>query len=51
MQLAKQLLMTTSLSTAEISDKCGYESESAFRKAFKKQLDINPGSVRKSRKL
>lgn len=49
MQLARQLLATTSLATAEIAENCGYESEAAFRKAFKKNLGINPGAVRKGK--
>lgn len=34
-------------STQAIAEKCGYESEAAFRKAFKKQTGIAPGEVRR----
>jgi AraC-like DNA-binding protein len=31
----------------EISERCGYESESAFRKAYKKTTGQAPGAVRR----
>jgi AraC family transcriptional activator of mtrCDE len=47
MQQAKSLLETTRHSMAHIAGQCGYESEAAFRKAFKKTMGIPPGEVRK----
>jgi AraC family transcriptional regulator, activator of mtrCDE len=47
MQIAKQLLETTLLSIGDIAGKCGYESEFAFRKAFKKSVGINAAQFRR----
>lgn len=47
MQQAKKLLETTKYSILDIAERCGYESEAAFRKAFKKNIGIPPGQVRK----
>lgn len=46
MSEARRLLKTTQLSIAHISEQSGYESEEAFRKAFKKTLGEPPGSIR-----
>lgn len=46
---ASELLLTTSMATAEIAERCGYGSEVAFRKAFKKVTGQAPGAVRASR--
>lgn len=46
MNEARRLLNTTTLSMAQIADRSGYESEVAFRKAFKKILGVTPGSIR-----
>lgn len=43
---ARRLLTTTDLSTAQIADRSGYESEAAFRKAFKNTQGETPGAVR-----
>lgn len=43
---ARRLLATTTLSTAQVAEKSGYESEAAFRKAFKSTLGETPGAVR-----
>lgn len=43
---ARRLLTTTDLSTAQIADRSGYESEAAFRKAFKSTQGDTPGAVR-----
>ena len=48
MQEATTLLTTTKLSLGQISERCGYESEAAFRKAFKKTVGTPPGEVRRS---
>lgn len=47
MQQAKHLLRTTHQSMLEIAETCGYQSEAAFRKAFKKITGETPGSIRK----
>jgi AraC-like DNA-binding protein len=47
MQEARHLLKNTDLSVWEIAERCGYESEAAFRKAFKKTLGKTPGDVRR----
>ena len=43
---ARRLLTTTSMSTAQVAEKSGYDSEAAFRKAFKSTLGETPGAVR-----
>lgn len=48
MQEAKALLTNTRLSIAHIAQHCGYESEVAFRKAFRKTTGTPPGEVRRS---
>lgn len=50
MQLAKQLLSNTTQSMFEIAEKCGYQSEVAFRKAFKKITGVTPGKIRRDKK-
>ncbi|MEM1114252.1 MAG: AraC family transcriptional regulator [Pseudomonadota bacterium] len=47
---ARRLLATTKLSTADIAERSGYETEAAFRKAFKKTQGKTPGEVRKAAK-
>ena len=47
MQQANDMLMSSTLSTAQIAETCGYNSESSFSKAFKKQFDKGPGAVRR----
>lgn len=46
MNQARHLLKTTQLSVAQIADKSGYESEAAFRKAYRNTLGEPPGAVR-----
>lgn len=41
-----QLLSTTNLSLAEISNKCGFEDQSYFSKVFKKEMKISPKDYR-----
>ena len=48
MTMARRLLQTTGFSIAQIAPKCGYESEAAFRKAFRKTLGQTPGEVRRA---
>ncbi len=46
---AKELLETSTMKIADISAVCGYGTEGAFYKAFKKKLNVSPGVYRKSR--
>lgn len=48
MQQALDLLQTTELSIATIAEQCGYTSEVAFRKAFRKVIGVPPGRVRRT---
>jgi thiosulfate/3-mercaptopyruvate sulfurtransferase len=47
MQHAQDLLTTSSLSLAQIAQQCGYQSDEALSRAFKKQFGKAPGSVRR----
>ncbi|MEM9257915.1 MAG: AraC family transcriptional regulator [Pseudomonadota bacterium] len=47
---ARHLLSTTELSTAQVAERSGYETEAAFRKAFKKTQGVTPGAVRSAAK-
>jgi len=47
MMQAKNQLENGSASTITIAEKAGYQSESAFQKAFKRFFNITPASVRK----
>ncbi|MBI1425638.1 MAG: helix-turn-helix domain-containing protein [Gammaproteobacteria bacterium] len=51
MQVAYDLLMTSSLSTQQIAERSGYQSEASFAKAFKKFYGNGPGAVRRANKL
>ncbi len=44
---ARKLLISSNKSVAEIAQLSGYESEAAFRKAFKQHQGVTPGAVRK----
>lgn len=46
MTAARQMLLSTHLSMAQIAERSGYDSEVAFRKAFKNVLGETPGAVR-----
>lgn len=46
MNEARRLLKTTPLSVAHIAEKSGYESEAAFRKAYRNTMGEPPGAVR-----
>lgn len=48
MELAKKLLLSTSLSIAEISDKTGYSDYRVFTKVFKKTEGVTPSQYRQS---
>lgn len=47
---ASELLRSTDLSVVSIAERCGYNSEIAFRKAFKSITGKTPGAVRRSDK-
>jgi AraC-like DNA-binding protein len=50
MQQAYNTLTAGNESVMQIAEDCGYQSEAAFRKAFKKQFGIGPGSARRQAK-
>ena len=47
MQEARGLLQAGEMSVAEIAERVGYESEPAFRKAFRKITGSTPGAIRR----
>lgn len=47
---ARRLLETSRRSMGDIAEACGYQSESSFSKAFKKQFGSSPGMLRRSSK-
>ncbi len=51
LSLAAQMLRETERSMAAIAESVGYESEAAFRKAFKQQFSVAPGSYRRQSQL
>ncbi len=51
MREAKQLLETTKQPMIDIAEQCGYESEAAFRKAYKKTTHETPGESRRKTSL
>lgn len=50
LQLAAQLLATTSKSVAEVAGDVGYESEPSFNRAFKREFDLPPARYRSREK-
>jgi transcriptional regulator GlxA family with amidase domain len=46
MQLAVAMLADENANMLDVAMKCGYESEAAFRKAFKRIIGIPPGKAR-----
>jgi len=46
LQLAAQMLSSTSYSVAQIAGEVGYESEAAFNRAFKREFEIPPARFR-----
>ncbi|TPH15563.1 AraC family transcriptional regulator [Litorilituus lipolyticus] len=46
MNQARHLLKSTNLSVSQIAEKSGYDSEAAFRKAYKNTLGEPPGKMR-----
>ncbi len=43
---ARRMLLSTQMSMAQVAEKSGYDSEVAFRKAFKNILGETPGAIR-----
>ena len=50
LQLAARALAATSRGVAEIAADVGYESESAFNRAFKREFDLPPARYRSRRR-
>ncbi|MEM6486150.1 MAG: AraC family transcriptional regulator [Pseudomonadota bacterium] len=48
MQVAYNLLDEEHLPVLEVADRCGYDSEAAFAKAFKRVIGVGPGAVRQA---
>lgn len=48
MQLAERMLAGGELPVAVIATRCGYQTEAAFRKAFRRHTGYTPGWIRKS---
>ncbi len=46
MSEARRMLQHTQLSMAQIAERTGYESEAAFRKAFRQTIGEPPGGYR-----
>lgn len=47
MQLATNWLKRSDISLREIAERVGYQSESPFHKAFKRQVGVSPGAYRR----
>jgi AraC-like DNA-binding protein len=48
MHLASRWLRADQISLGTVADRLGYESEPAFRRAFKRHVGVPPGAVRRS---
>lgn len=48
---ARQLLSDTEIPIGELSERCGFSSESYFQAMFKKQSGVTPGQYRKNARL
>jgi AraC-like DNA-binding protein len=48
MQKAEDLLREGNINPSEIASLIGYQSEAAFRKAFKRETGRTPGAIRKT---
>jgi AraC-like DNA-binding protein len=48
MQLARAQLKETTAPLAALAKRCGYQSEAAFSRAFKREFGVPPGRVRKA---
>lgn len=47
MHLAEELLMMERSSVAQIAEQLGYQTETAFRRAFKRVRGVGPGNIRR----
>jgi AraC-like DNA-binding protein len=50
MRRAHEWLTISSESVARIAERCGYESEAAFAKVFKREVGVGPGAARRQRR-
>ena len=48
MYLADEMLRARRLSVAQVAERLGYQTESAFRRAFRRVRGVGPGEVRRS---
>jgi AraC family transcriptional regulator len=48
MQLAKRLILTTTLNVAEIAWSIGYENIGHFRRLFARHIGMTPGVIRQA---
>jgi AraC-like DNA-binding protein len=46
MQIAREALATRQASVADAAEECGYASESAFSRVFKREVGVSPASYR-----
>jgi len=49
MTQAYEIFLTSEQSVAQVAEQCGYQSEVAFAKAFKKHFGFGPGQARKEK--
>jgi AraC-like DNA-binding protein len=47
MNLADELLLDPRQSVARVAETLGFQTEAAFRRAFKRLRNVGPGSVRR----
>ena len=48
---AKELLIETDLSVAEVAIKCGFSEPQRMTEVFRRELDLSPGAFRQSRRI
>ena len=51
MQLARQLLLDSSLAIIEVATRTGYQSEPSFGRAFKRYFGSPPAAFRRQRQV
>jgi AraC-like DNA-binding protein len=47
MHLAEEMLRAARASVAQVAEQVGYQTETAFRRAFKRVRGVGPGDVRR----
>jgi AraC-like DNA-binding protein len=47
MQLADEMLRVQRVSVAQVAERVGYRTETAFRRAFKRVRGVGPGDIRR----